>query len=261
MLFGQTNDVMGPLNPMINDDTLMWNAGNVGDRRPMFRAKWDEDLGGGERFVVAGALALTGAIDVKDLDANGVRDGEDSGLPGYQFRVGHVSRSWVRDAFSDVGFYGFAGFEQIATPIAGRSKFTGRGLGVDWSVPLLKRVTLRGEAWYGQNLSDWRAGIGQGVNTITGEEIESRGGWAELQFEPFDWYRFAVGATIDDPVNRDLIGNSSTRIQNQTMYVGNRFFLGGGLMVALNFEYWKTHHLGLAPGDAFRFKTVVIQNF
>jgi hypothetical protein len=32
ILFGQTWDVISPLLPTINDDSLMWNAGNLGDR-------------------------------------------------------------------------------------------------------------------------------------------------------------------------------------------------------------------------------------
>ena len=44
-LFGQTWDVISPLYPTINDDSLMWNAGNLGDRRPMIRLKWDRDVG------------------------------------------------------------------------------------------------------------------------------------------------------------------------------------------------------------------------
>ena len=96
-------------------------------------------------------------------------------------------------------------------PINGHHDFVSRGVGIDWSLPVTERVTCRGEAWYGKNLSDWRGGIAQGVNTATGEEIESRGGWTELQFEAFDWWRFAAGVTIDDPVNSDLIGNVTAK--------------------------------------------------
>ena len=38
ILGGQAWDVFSPLLPTPNNDTLMWNAGNLGDRRPQFRA-------------------------------------------------------------------------------------------------------------------------------------------------------------------------------------------------------------------------------
>ena len=47
LLGGQTWDVVSPLFPTVNYDSLMWNAGNVGDRRPQFRfASHGEGVGG-----------------------------------------------------------------------------------------------------------------------------------------------------------------------------------------------------------------------
>src|SRR5581483_3749696 len=46
MLAGQTWDVFSPLFPTVNNDTLMWNAGNLGDRRPQFRVSYDPKIGG-----------------------------------------------------------------------------------------------------------------------------------------------------------------------------------------------------------------------
>ncbi len=149
----------------------------------------------------------------------------------------------------------------MEVPIGGNDDFSSRGLGIDWSLPLLTAITWRGEAWYGRNLSDWRGGIGQGINTVTGEEIESHGGWTELQFQMKPWWKLALGATIDNPVDNDLVGNGSTRTRNRTWYIGNRLPLGGGLNIAFNVEFWKTEYLTLDDGDAVRFKTWLIQRF
>jgi hypothetical protein len=157
--------------------------------------------------------------------------------------------------------WGFASFESVEVPIGGNDDFSSRGLGIDWSLPLLSTITWRGEAWYGRNLSDWRGGIGQGINTVTGEEIESHGGWTELQFQMKPWWKLALGTTIDNPVDNDLIGSRTTRTRNQTWYVGNRFPLGGGLNIAFNVEFWKTEYLTLDEGDAVRFKMWLIQRF
>ena len=260
-LFGQTWDVISPLNPMINDDSLMWNAGNLGDRRPMLRLKWDHDFGAGERWVVAGALSSGGAIDRRDLDGNGIKDGEDSGLPALQGRIGHERCSWVPGRTVGLGVWGFVSFESTDVPIMGNDDFTGRGVGIDWTVPFLRGVTWRGEAWHGRNLSDWRGGSAQGVNTATGREIESRGGWSEVQFAPSEHYTLALGITADDPSDNDLVGNATSRTLNWTWYVGNRLDLGGGLSIYLNAEFWNTEYLTLSDGGALRLKTVLIQRF
>lgn len=77
---------------------------------------------------------------------------------------------------SQIGAWWFLGREDLQTPINGENDFVSRGVGLDWSLPISDRLTLRGEGWYGKNLSDWRGGIAQGVNSTTGEEIESCGG-------------------------------------------------------------------------------------
>jgi hypothetical protein len=260
ILFGQEWDVISPLNPMINDDSLMWNAGNLGDRRPMVRLKWADNNSGRNRWVIAGSISSGGAIDRQDLDGNGIRDGEDSGLPALQFRVGHNGSSWVPDQTTGLGVWSLVSFESVDAPIMGNDHFTAWGVGIDWVVPLWTAVTWRGEAWHGRNLSDWRGGSAQGVNTTTGREIESSGGWTEIQFARRE-YTLAIGMTADNPLDSDLVGNATGRTLNWTWYAGNRLNLGGGLSLHLNAEFWNTEYLTLAGGDAMRLKTVLIQRF
>ena len=141
------------------------------------RADWDFDLGCGRRLFIASALSSGGAIDLQDLDSNGLKDGEDSAIPAVQQRFAYQFPSRFTDHVTELGVSGFVSFESVDTPIGGESDFVSRGVALDWSLPLFRCLTWRGEAWYGRDLSDWRGGIAQGVNTVTGEEIESRGGW------------------------------------------------------------------------------------
>lgn len=261
ILAGQDWDVIGPLLPMINDDSLMWLAGNLGDRRPMLKTTWNHQLSGGDWLTIATAISSGGAIDRQDLDGNGIKDGEDSGYPALQARIGYGFPNYVCEQPAEIGVWGFASFESVEVPIGGNDEFSSRGLGIDWSLPLVSTIIWRGEAWYGRNLSDWRGGIGQGINTATGEEIESHGGWTELQFQMKPWWKLALGTTIDNPVDSDLIGSATTRTRNRTWYVGNRLSLGGGLNIAFNVEFWNTQYLTLDEGDAVRFKTWLIQRF
>jgi hypothetical protein len=122
ILAGQTWDVVSPLFPTVNNDTLMWNAGNVGDRRPQFRLAW-EPSAGQSQWSFSGAAGLMGAIDAQDLDNNSYRDGEESGLPNVQARVGYAHSSWVKDQRASLGASVFYGWLDTSRVIAGRTSF------------------------------------------------------------------------------------------------------------------------------------------
>src|SRR5262245_17914956 len=55
ILAGQTWDVVSPLFPTVNNDTLMWNVGNPGDRRPQFRFASEPKSGQGQGAVSGAA--------------------------------------------------------------------------------------------------------------------------------------------------------------------------------------------------------------
>jgi len=108
--------VVSPLFPTVNNDSLMWNAGNVGDRRPQLRAAYERKAGRG-KVALAGSFGLTGAIDAQDLDANGFRDGEESALPNFQGRVGY-SRPLGKGREASLGVSGFYGFMKTSRAVA-----------------------------------------------------------------------------------------------------------------------------------------------
>lgn len=242
VLAGQTSDLISPLFPSPNDDSLMWNAGNLGDRRPQIRVTFDQP---GQPFSVAIGLGLTGAIDAKDLDANGIRDGEESGVPNLQVRAAWASPKGT------VGVWGHAAKEHTTAAVAGQNSFTSTSLGADLKLQLTSAVDLSGEIWSGQNLSDFRGGVGQGVNTTTGNEIESRGGWIELGYKTSPKHRIAAGYTVDDPDDGDV--PASGRTKNFAWFLHNKFSLSEALDLGINLLGWTTEFKGLRTGRDTRF--------
>ncbi len=247
-LVGQTWDLASPLFPSPNDDSLMWNAGNLGDRRPQIRYTGGS---GGTEFGVA--LGLTGAIDAKDLDSDGIRDGEDSGVPNVQARLG-----W-RTMTSSIGVWAIQAWEETATPVAGETKFQASAIGADFAVNLGGGFDVKGEAWTGRNLSDFRGGVGQGVNTTTGEEVRSSGGWVELGFNLSNTHRLALGYTLDDPRDADIAANGRTK--NSALFVHNRWLVGNNVDVGLNVLFWNTEFNGQATGRDTRLNLYLSRRF
>lgn len=250
VLLGQTWDVISPLLPSPNDDSVMWNTGNLGDRRPQIRLSYTPK---DKKFSWAIALGLTGAVDSKDLDSNKVRDGEDSGLPNVQCRLAWKTKN------ATFGLWGHYAWERTAKPVGGKTHFNSHSLGLDLQWSIAPKWTLAGEFWTGRNLSDFRGGIAQGVNTNTGREIASKGGWLELGYDVSPKHRIAIGYTIDDPEDNDVPNNG--RIKNFAWYLHNRFKLSDGVTLGINYLFWTTKWKGLATGTNHRLGVFVQHNF
>ncbi|MBI3910042.1 MAG: hypothetical protein HY320_03810 [Armatimonadetes bacterium] len=254
-LFGQTWDLISPLFPMANDDVVMWTAGNLGDRRPQLRFVWEPTAGKGKASLGV-MVGSPGAVDSQDLDADQVVDGEESRRPTLQARVALNQPSWVAGQTWEAGLWGHSGQFRIDRnkAVSGHRSFNSQALGIDLRLPLTKKLLLQGEGWFGKALADVRGGVGQNINTITGEEVHSHGGWAELLYQFNEIYTLGGGFTIDDPKNEDVTpftGANQTavgRTLNRSYYVVNRLNLGSGLTVGIDWMLFHTQFRGLDPG-------------
>lgn len=244
ILAGQTWDTVSPLFPTVNNDTLQWNAGNVGDRRPQLRAAYEPKAGRG-KFSLIGGIGLTGAIDAIDLDNNGFRDGEESHLPDFQGRIGY-SFPLGQDRSASFGFSGFYGFMKTSRLVAGRTDFHSQLVNIDFTLPLASRFALRGEGWWGRNMSDTRGGAGQGINLATGREIRGRGGWSEANIKLSRYFSINPGFSTDDPVDADIPNGGRTR--NRAFYFANRITPGGNFLIGVDYLHWLTTYKGFLRG-------------
>jgi hypothetical protein len=236
----------------VNPDFVMWGAGNVGDRRPQFRAEWTPKAGPGN-LLVQGEVGLTGADDNRDLDANSIRDGEASGVPTIQGRVGYRFPNWDEQMIEVAAWVHYAR-EKIDNPAAvsagfaaaGRNDFTSEGYGLDLSVPLYKDiVSLRGEVWTGKNLDDIRGGILQGINPANAQEIRATGGWGELMFRPKKWYSLHGGYLTDNPRDGDLPAQAPKL--NSIWYLGGRLYFDP-IEFGLDYLNWTTYFKDTVAG-------------
>ncbi len=253
--FGQDWDVIAPLFPAANSETLMWNAGNLGDRRPMAQAIYKTKREDGTEWTIRIALGMSGAVDNRDLDpvvagVSNERDGFDSGHPHLQARAGVSGASWVEAARWEAGLWGYVAGLETDTLFAGNDEFTPFVVGLDFSVPLCRRFTLRGEVWIGQALGDVRGNVGQTINTATGEEISGWGGWMELVFLADAQWRFHLGGTLDDPDDGDVA--SGGRNRNWTIYVGTVRDFTKGLRAGADVVFWETSTAGTGIGNMIR---------
>jgi len=250
VLLGQDWDLISPLFPCPNDDSAMWNVGNLGDRRPQIRFSYSPK---DKPLTWAVALGLTGAVDAKDLDSNKVRDGEDSGLPNIQCRLAWKTKE------ATLGIWGHYAWERTAKPVGGKTNFNSQSIGLDFQWKFAPKWTLQGEIWTGRNLSDFRGGVAQGVNVNTGREIASKGGWVELIHDISPKHRIAVGYALDDPKDSDVPNGGRTK--NHALYLHNRFKLSPSVSLGISYLFWTTKWKGLTTGTNHRIGTFVQYNF
>lgn len=254
---GQDWDVISPLYPAVHAELLLWGAGNLGDRRPMVQFLWNTGDPDGVTFDLELAAGFPGAVDGADNDGLGGRtnlDGVDSGLPQGQARLALGFPSWVDGKRATIGVSGHLNELETDLDYGGDDSFVAWSVGADVVLPLFGGFSLRGEVWIGQAHSDVRGAILQDINTLTGDEIQSWGGWIELHWQASENFRLAIGGSIDDPDNDDLnalvVGES--RELNWTLFVSSKLDWGGGLVSGLDVIYWETHWAGDGVGNAVR---------
>ena len=213
----------------------------------------------GENKITAAAMAgLTGAVDNQNLDAPGdtVRDGEESAMPTLQARVAYGFA--VGKGKGEVGVWGDFAREDTTAKFAGEDKFESAAVGIDVMVPVNEQFYVKGEAWQGRNLDDVRGGAFQGVNTTTGNEIHSQGGWAEVGFQLNKTILLAAGASEDNPRSGDLPAGG--RDKNTVAYAAIHFNYDP-VEFGFDFMNWHTEFKGQKGGLDHRIQAFIQYSF
>ena len=258
LLGGQTWQLLSPLYPEVHTDGVLWNAGNLGDRAPQVRLTYAPAAGKGT-VTAAVAVGATGAVDAQDLDKNGLLDGASSAVPNVQGRLA-LEQTLYTERPLKVGVWGHYAQEETDKPFAGETRWDSWSAGFELSIPLHKRIWIEGEGWRGSNLSDVRGGAGQGVNVLTGKEIDGRGGWAQLATKPTDKTQLYLGCSADDPEDEDVLSYEEVdaadldpvlytgRTLNWVGFVSARYRPWQPFQVAVEYYHWVTEYKGLKSG-------------
>jgi outer membrane DcaP-like protein len=172
IIAGQTSDVISPLNPSTLNYTVLWDAGNIGYRRPQLRFTKGFDLDDERHLETALAITRTIGDDrFRSATVNNAESGEDAGIPTVQARVG-LTFPWMDYKPTTLGLSGHWGKEDYDTVNKERETWS---LNVDLNQPINDKLSIKAEGFVGENLDTYFGGIGQGLNTATGEVIGSRG--------------------------------------------------------------------------------------
>ncbi|MBN1804952.1 MAG: hypothetical protein JW837_06850, partial [Sedimentisphaerales bacterium] len=157
ILAGQTSDVISPLFPSTLNYTVLWDCGNIGYRRPQIRLTKTMPMGNDASFKAEAAIARA----IGRTTPTSSESGEDSGFPNVQART---SFTFPLGGYkpTTVGFSGHWGQEEYDISGNHRTLETW-SVNADFTQPVSKDLTVRGEFYHGVNMDTFLGGIGQGV--------------------------------------------------------------------------------------------------
>lgn len=143
---------------------------------------------------------------------------------------------------------------------------------LDFRIPVLPRLILRGEGYAGSNLIPFQGGIDQGVAVVAASgaqpfrinKIGDAGGWGEMTIRVTtdDKNHLYFGAGTDDPVYHDLLPPSS-RFRNSFYWASYFRKLTNDVTMALEWSNWQfrtTQFTGTAPGPRGAFGRANVLN-
>jgi len=265
ILAGQTSDVFSPLNPSTLNYTVLWDAGNIGYRRPQIRLTKDMTLDSDIKLELQGAVART----IGTTSAiTGSESGEDAGFPSVQGRVG-LNFPWLNDKPTKVGLSGHWGEEEYDIATSGaHKKFHSWSVNLDIEQPINDWLNIKGELFSGENLNTYFGGIGQGIRPIKdangvtinhGNEITSKGGWVAIGLGPWDNWCFNIGAGIDDVDAADV--NVGDRVLNCCVFGNAIYAFNEHAKVGFELSHWRTEYRGPGDADSLRAQASFIYSF
>jgi hypothetical protein len=250
ILGGQTWDLFAPLVYGGEEAGDFAYGGNLGERRPQLRATFSPSIGDSQ-LVLAGSVSQSGVLDQEDLDADGRVDGAAAVRPALEglaeVKVKLNPEEGAKPLRVGLSFHsgaktiGLEGIDEEFRVLAGVAHL---------EVPV-SIVTLSAEGYLGENLSDLRGGVGQGLElrdtdgdgvVDDAKTIPGKGGFVQVQLDPVAWYSLQLGAGVDNPRGVDPGG----RGLNRTLHFGNTFRPYEHFIVGAVYDYYHTDYVGSA---------------
>jgi hypothetical protein len=266
LLFGQTDDVVTPIDPPAVNASSFNGTGNLGNRRPQIRAT--QAIGPIEIAVAATHDRLNsynpqnGGQNVTNTDASGnvtnvsLGDGNASSTPGVQGRLGvKFPATWAGEkANFAVGVGGLFAKGEAAN--ANDDKRYDRPepsymFGADLSAPIINDLTLTGEFFMGQNLNRYGTGsLGQtvayGKSTSyvknlgkSGNDVKDLGGIGSIGWWTGISAKLPVNFSVATGVGAESLDDDSKRVNQieSNMFIFGNVGYNFTSAAKLTFEY------------------------
>lgn len=213
----------------------------------------------GDLELIGAVIAPVGGVHGADIDGDLQDDGVDSEMPVISGKVLYKI-PLLTDTPANFGISFVHGEERIDIPPVGpATDYSAWAVTAAMSVPITKTLTLKASAFKGSNLDGYWGGIGQGINLGLGRGIASRGGWAQLQFNPNPDVSFNLGYGQDNPDDNDL--SAGGRTYNEFFQVNFYYSFDPSLLWGLEYLKQETGYKGGPVAENDRIHSSLIFKF
>ena len=250
VLVGQTWEILSSLYPGMLQWVPASGAGNLGYRRAMVRGDRYLDFSDTFLWTLQGSLNANVITDFKN---DPTVTGRPSGWPIVEFRslftLGErkgPDALPVLLAFS--GHIGEQEFSFITSPWTGIEREVVRtwSVNLELSIPITKKIGFQSEVFHGADLGTFMGGALQGVDRLTGEPIQSTGGWVDVYYNWTPSVHSHLGYCLDDPLNSDL---TSGRTYNQVIFGNVLWDVTKSVFLGLEVSQWTTNWMNYSDGQ------------
>ena len=275
-LFGQTWHLWKMVQPQEIDGAWMENTGYPYRRSPQIRVtkKWNFD--DKSSLEIRAGLVKNGPGMGGDRDDDGTQDNEQSGWCLLEGAIVYDRKpSWEDKDSSKRWLLGVAGqygrdksrrYDAEADAFLGKNdEYDSDLVMIAGSLPV-RKFTLTGQLFAGQNLGGVQAGIGQKVGfrdpTRKGREVSTIGGFLDLRYDLNGDWAFAIGYGFDDPTDREAKYDGG-RLYNDRAYIDAFYKFNRQLHFGVEYAYLTTKYDAMYGDDAddHRFQFSVYYDF
>jgi len=214
----------------------------------------------GDNMELIGALIEpVGGVHGADIDGDMQDDGGDAELPVFSGKVVYKVPIF-NDKPANLGLSFVYGKENIDLPPVGDpKKYDAWAVVAAFNLPLTDAITWKMSAFTGSNLDGYWGGIGQGINLARQTEIDSVGGWTQLQFKVSEKLNINLGYTIEDLEDGDL--SPGMRSSNESWLINCYYSFHPAMLWGLEYFRQETGYKGGSTADNDHVHSSLIYRF
>ncbi|MEN8149401.1 MAG: hypothetical protein ABFS86_06235 [Planctomycetota bacterium] len=236
LLAGQAWDLPLPHQQQKLNTAVGWNQGNAAYRRPQVRGTYTGQMGDDGKWDIAIAIADPIA---KDIDGFGDDDGEDAGIPDFQWRASIAWKLFEDAPPMVIGLGGVMG-QREADLAAGDEEYDTWLIGLDILFPISKKLKILAEVYTSQAASSYNASLGYDYNAAQEAEIEASGWFINAVWKMDKYWKFVIGAGVVDLVDGDL--DDGDRSANSSIFANVHYSLKKDAWIGLEVDSMKTDY-------------------
>lgn len=255
---GQDWDTYVSVLPRVNDAAILGYTGNPYSRHPQVRLTKVTKLSDSTQLTAK--LAAQSGRNTGNIDGDNQSDENAAAVPNFHASAA-LQTKLLTDKYSTFSLSGAYGREKVhhAATVEHPGVYDSELIHGSAFLPITRKFSAQGVLWAGENLDNYLAGIGQGINAAEGTEVAAHGGWAQGIYDFTGKLSAGAGYGFDDPDDGDLSGDARTL--NDRFFANIYYRLTDHATLSAEYSYFTTSYATSGDVTDNRFQLGAQYNF